>query len=219
MSSQPGFANHASYPVQLHVEPAYDGRDRLTTAFRLILAIPHLFLVGGPLTAFTWGSNARRYQGGASGGVLGFVTTILVIIAWFSIVFTGRYPEGLWNFAAFYLRWRVRVVAYCALFRDEYPPFGEGSYAVMLDVIQPAEPRDRISVAFRIIFVIPHAIVLGILNIGWAVTTVIAWFAILITGSYPRGLFDFGVGVFRWNTRVEAYMLLLRDEYPPFSME
>jgi hypothetical protein len=85
-------------------------------------------------------------------------------------------------------------------------------------VIQPTGPRDRLSVAFRIIFVIPHAIVLSILNCGWAITTCIAWFAILITGSYPRGLYDFGVGVFRWNTRVEAYMLLLRDEYPPFSM-
>lgn len=81
------------------------------------------------------------------------------------------------------------------------------------------EPRDRISVAFRIFFVIPHLIVLGILNIGWAVTTMIAWFAIVITGSYPRGLFDFGVGVVRWNTRVEAFMLLLQDKYPPFSME
>lgn len=219
MSSQAAFENQASYPVQLHVEPAYDGRDRLTTAFRVILAIPHIFLVGGPLTAATWGSGVRRYEGGASGGVLGVVTTILVIISWFSILFTGKYPEGLWNIAAFYLRWRVRALAYCALLRDEYPPFGEGPYPATLDVIQPTEPRNRTSVAFRIIFVIPHLIILGILNIGWAVTTVIAWFAILITGRYPRGLFDFGVGVFRWNTRVEAYMLLLRDEYPPFSME
>ena len=218
MSSQAS-GSDSSYPARLNVEPAYDGRDRLTTVFRIILAIPHIFLVGGPLTSFTWGSDSRRYAGGASGGVLGVVTTILVIIAWFSILFTGRYPEGLWNFAAFYLRWRVRVVAYCALFRDEYPPFGEGPYPATLDVIQPTGPRDRLSVALRIIFVIPHAIVLAILNIGWAVTTVIAWFAILITGGYPRGLFDFGVGVFRWNTRVEAYMLLLRDEYPPFSME
>jgi hypothetical protein len=203
----------------LHVEPAYDGRDRLTSAFRLILAIPHIILVGGPLAVLSWGSEARRPYQGANGGLLGVITTLLVIIAWFSIVFTGKYPPGLWNFALFYLRWRVRVVAYCALFRDDYPPFGEGPYPVFVEVNPPTEERNRLSVGLRIIFVIPHAIVLSILNVGWCITTVIAWFAILFTARYPRGLYQFGVGVFRWNTRVEAYMLLLRDEYPPFSME
>ena len=83
----------------------------------------------------------------------------------------------------------------------------------------PEAPRDRLSVAFRIILAIPHLLAVWVLGVAWALATVIAWFAILFTGRYPRGLYDFGVGVLRWNTRVEAYLLLLHDEYPPFTLE
>jgi hypothetical protein len=211
----------AGYPVQLRIEPATEDRNRLTTAFRLLLAIPHLLLVGGPLAAalsFTVGSHDGS-NGGMGGGLLGAVAGLVAVISWCAIVFTGRMPQGLWDLVAFYLRWRVRAVAYAALFRDEYPPFGEGSYPAELQVDPPEVPRDRVSVGFRLILVIPHLLAVWALTLAWALTTVIAWFSILFTGRYPASLYDFGVGVFRWTIRVEAYLLLLRDEYPPFSLE
>jgi hypothetical protein len=216
----------ANYPVQLDVEPAITGRDRLTTAFRLILAIPHLILVGGPVAgAFTWSSRPHHEHdstsgaGGAGGGVIGVVAVVSAIIAWFAILFTGKYPDGLWKLVAFYLRWRARAAAYTALLRDEYPPFGEGSYPASLELTPPTTPRDRLSVAFRILLAIPQLVVLWLLGIAWACTSIIAWFAILLTGKYPAGLYRFGVGALRWNLRVESYLLLLHDAYPPFSLD
>ena len=207
-------------PVQLHIEPAIDGRNRLTTAFRLILAIPHLILVGGPIAgAMTWTSSSANGRSDlGAGGLLGAVAAIAAVVAWFAILFTGEYPAGLWNLAAFYLRWRVRALAYTSLLRDEYPPFGDGEYPASVVLQMPSAPRDRLSVAFRLILAIPQFLALWALGVAWAITTVIAWFAILFTGRYPLRLYEFGVGVLRWNVRVEAYVLLLHDEYPPFSL-
>jgi hypothetical protein len=209
------------HPVEVHIVPSIDRRNRLTTTFRLLLGLPHLLLVGGPIAfAFTWSSSSEsgtRYEWGG-GGLLGAVAAVAAVIAWFAILFTGRYPQGLWNLVAFYLRWRVRAVAYVALLRDEYPPFGEGTYPAMLELREPMGPRDRLSVAFRIVLVIPHLIVVWCLGFAWAVTTTIAWFAILFTGRYPRALYDFGAGALRWSTRMEAYLLLLHDDYPPFTL-
>src|SRR5689334_16246338 len=212
--------DEVTQPVQLHVEPAIEGRNRLTTAFRIILALPHLLLVGGPIAGgMTWTSGAANSSlDWGAGGVLGAVAAIVALIAWFAILFTGRYPEGLWNLVAFYMRWRVRAIAYTALLRDEYPPFGDGAYPVVLDIDRPAAPRDRLTVAFRIVLSIPQLLMIWALGLAWALTTVVAWFAILFTGRYPARLYDFGVGVLRWTTRVEAYLLLLHDEYPPFSL-
>ncbi len=215
--------HEATHPVRIRVEPAIDERNRLTTAFRLILALPHFILVGGPIAialSWSWSSDSGgNYDLGAGGGVLGVVAAVCAVIAWFAIVFTGRHPDGLWDLAAFYLRWRVRAAAYAALLRDEFPPFGDGPYAATLEVTRPGAPRDRVTVAFRIFLAIPHVIAVWVLGIAWGITTVIAWFAILFTGRYPEGLYRFGVGVLQWNLRVEAYVLLLRDEYPPFSLE
>ena len=218
-----GLTIEGSHPVHVHVDPAIEGRNRLTTAFRLILAIPHALLVGGPLGAALWWSwsteTGMRYEWGAGGGVLGAVAGVAAIISWFAIVFTGRQPEGLWSLAAFYLRWRVRAVAYMALLRDEYPPFGEGAYPAVLQLPPPDAARDRLTVAFRVFLAIPHILALSVLGFAWAITTIVAWFAILLTGRFPEGLHRFGVGVLRWGTRAEAYLLLLRDEYPPFSLD
>jgi hypothetical protein len=212
----------ATHPVDVTVEPALEGRNRLTTAFRFVLAIPHLLLVGGPIAgalSWTWRSDPNGdYQGGLAGGVLGAVAAVCAFIAWFAILFTGRCPEGLWTLVAFYMRWRVRALAYTSLLRDEYPPFGDGEYPAALVLRRPEGPRDRLTVAFRIFLAIPHLIVIWLLGIGWAVASVIAWFAILFTGRYPAGLYGFSVGVLRWATRVEAYLLLLHDDYPPFSL-
>lgn len=210
----------ALHPVRLHVTPALAERDRITTAFRLFLAIPHLLLVGGPIAAFlSWSSrNGEVGRSWSAGGVLGAVAVVCAIIAWFAIVFTGREPEGLWKLQAFYLRWRVRASAYVALLRDEYPPFGDAAYPAEVDIPVPLEPRDRMGVLFRPILAIPHFIAVWALGFAWGVTTIIAWFAILFTGEYPRGLYEFALGAFRWTTRVEAYLLLLTDEYPPFTL-
>jgi len=203
------------------VEPQLRGRNRLTTAFRIFLAIPHLLLVGGPLAFFfSWSSTS---QGGmrwdlGTGGALGAVAAVCAVISWFAILFTRRHPAGLWSLSAYYLRWRVRAVAYTALLRDEYPPFGDGAYPVRLELPRPTHPRDLLTVVFRILLAVPHILAVWVLGIGWALTTVVAWFAILFTGDYPAALYDFGVGVLRWSTRVEAYILLLRDEYPPFTL-
>jgi hypothetical protein len=215
-------ATHASQPVDVSVAQALTGRNRLTCAFRPLLAIPHLLLVGGPAAiALSWlgSSEGERLDWGLGGGAIGAVAVVMAIIAWFAIVFGAGHPVGLWNFGVFYLRWRVRAVAYLALLRDEYPPFGNGDYPAQLLLSRPEAPRDRLTVAFRPILVIPHIVILWILGIAWAVATIIAWFAILFTGSHPAPLYRYAVGVMRWSTRVEAYLLLLRDEYPPFTID
>lgn len=222
MSSLPA----AEYPVQFQVEPDLGPRNRLTVGFRLILAIPHLILVGG----FGLGLNFGGGFGGGTAsnqlfstvgnGVLSLAAGVCAMISWFAILFTGTHPRGLYDFETFVLRWRVRANAYTALYRDEYPPFGEGdgTYPARFAVEYPEGPRDRLSVGLRLIYAIPHVIILFFLSIAWLVTTVIAWFAILFTGQYPQGLAEFGLNVMRWSVRVEAYLLLLRDEYPPFSL-
>jgi hypothetical protein len=215
--------HEAIHPVQVSVEPAIEERNRLTVAFRPLLALPHLILVGGPLAMFfSWTSESEtgglRYEWGA-GGLFGALAAGAALIAWFAILFTGRYPQGLRDLVAMYLRWRVRVVAYAALLRDEYPPFGEGAYPAAIELKQPDGPRDRLTVGLRPILVIPQLIAVWAIGIAWAVTTIIAWFAILITRRFPKGLYNFSVGAFRWTTRVEAYLLLLHDEYPPFSLD
>jgi hypothetical protein len=212
----------AVHPVQISVATSLDNRNRLTTLFRMILALPHLALVGAPMAAIlTWDRSDQHgltYGWSATGGALGAVALVAAIIAWFAIVFTGRYPAGLWDLAAYYLRWRVRVSAYVALLRDEYPPFGDGAYPVELDLPRPIAPPDRLTVAFRPILAIPHLLVIWLLGIAWGCATLAAWIFILATGRYPQTLHGFSVGVLRWTTRVEAYLLLLRDEYPPFSL-
>ena len=216
--------SHVLHPVQVHVEPATQGRSRMTTAFRVILAIPHLILVGGPAAVtFSWVWRPHHGPGamwaGTTGGVLGTVAGVIAVIAWFAILFTGRYPSGLRDLVVFYLRWRARAMAYVALLRDEYPPFGDGPYPVTAELDLPDTPRDKLTVAFRIFLAIPHLVVLWFLGLAWFCTTVIAWFAILLTGQYPGSLYRFGAGALRWNIRVEAYLLLLHDVYPPFSLE
>jgi hypothetical protein len=209
-----------AYPVTVTVQPLLTNRDRITTLFRFILAIPHLLLVGGATFALTFGSRGGGVSSiGAEGGLFGAIALFLAIVSWFMIVATGTDAPGIRQFMTFFLRWRVRAIAYLMLLEDAYPPFGDEPYPTSVEVIDPAGPRDKVSVAFRLILVIPHFIVLAFVLLGWCVTTIVAWFAILFTGEYPAGLYDFGVGSLRWLIRVQAYMLLLVDDYPPFSLE
>jgi hypothetical protein len=207
------------YPVNVTVTPLITNRNRLTTAFRLILYIPHAILVGGIgigyATGREGGGNASL---GSETGLLGAAAYVLAIVSWFTIVIGGQHITGIRQFSAFYLRWRVRALSYLMLLEDQYPPFGDNPYPASIDMVDPAGPRDRLSVGIRLLLAIPHLIALVFLAIAWWVTAFIAWLLILLSGEYPRGLYDFGVGVLRWLLRVEAYMLLLVDEYPPFSL-
>jgi hypothetical protein len=205
------------YPVDVSVEPALANRNRLTTAFRLILAIPHLILVGGVGIGLASRSGRTTTLGG-EGGLLGAVALFLAIVSWFTIVIAGTHIVGIRQFTSFYLRWRVRALAYFMLLEDVYPPFGDAPYPASIEIIDPTGARDRLTVALRILLVIPHVIVLFFVLLAWCLTTMAAWFIILFTGNYPRGLYEFGVGALRWLLRVQAYLLLLVDDYPPFSL-
>jgi hypothetical protein len=207
-----------TYPVSVSVAPTLVNRNRVTTFFRFLLAIPHIILVGGVGIAFGSRSNDSTFSTASEGGLLGAVAVFLAVISWFTIIITGTHVTGIRQFCSFYLRWRTRAVAYLMLLQDTYPPFGEGPYPAEVQIAEPSLPRERLTVAFRIILAIPHFVILVFLYLAWCLMTVIAWFSILVSGSYPLGLYEFAVGVMRWMVRVEAYMLLLVDEYPPFSL-
>jgi hypothetical protein len=198
-----------SYPVSVNITPSTFPRNRLTTAVRPILAIPHAMLVG----PVSWSTRT----GGV--GLLGGAAYVMAVVSWFTLLITGEHLRGIREFCLYYLRWRARSLAYMALFVDTYPPFGDEVYPSTIEVAEPSRARDRATIAVRLLLAIPHLILLFLLAIAWFVTTVIAWFAILLTGVYPPSLYPFGVGVMRWMLRVEAYMLLLVDDYPPFALD
>ena len=208
-----------AYPVNITVQPALRNRNRLTTFFRFILAIPHMILVGGATYGVTSGMRGGTgLSFGGEGGLLGAVAVFLAIVSWFTIVLAGTHIIGIRQFTLFFMRWRVRALAYLMLLADAYPPFGDDAYPASIEIVDPAGPRDRVTVGFRIILAIPHFIVLFFVLFASALMTILAWFAIVLTGDYPQGLWDFSVGTLRWLLRVQAYMLLLVDEYPPFSL-
>jgi hypothetical protein len=206
------------YPVSLGIEPALTNRNRLTTAFRLILAIPHLILVGGAGFGVSYSGDTET-SAGAEGGLLGAVALALAIVSWFTILASGRHIAEIRQFTSFYMRWRARALAYLMLLTDAYPPFGDLPYPATIEIDPPSEPRNRVSVAFRLILAIPHFVALFFVLLAWHVTTAIAWVAILATGRYPISLYRYSVGALRWRLRVDAYLLLLVDDYPPFSLQ
>jgi hypothetical protein len=197
-----------SHPVEVSVDVPAGDRNRLTSALRPILSIPHMILVGP-------GAWFHRLD---SAGLIGAAAYVLAIVNWFSILVSGQSIKGIRDFQLYYLRWRTRALAYMALFVDPYPPFGDASYPATIAVTEPAV-RDRATIAVRLILAVPHVIVLFFLALAWLLCTIIAWFAILFTGRYPASLYPFALGVMRWMLRVEAYLLLLVDEYPPFTLE
>ena len=157
---------------------------------------------------------------------LGVVSEVLSVISWFAILFTGRLPEGLANVQVMYLRYTLRTATYYGFLREEYPPFAFATTPadpgddprVRVDVDPELEGRNRLTVAFRFILVIPQLIVLVGLGIAVFFVGLVAFFAVLFTGRWPESLHTFVLGVARWWLRVNAYALLLTDEYPPFDM-
>ena len=207
----------ADYAARLRVdyEPVH---NRVTTAFRIFLVIP-IAIVLGILTSGTTRTEYDRAghvvtttSGSIAGGL--FVVTLLLIL------FRQRYPRWWFDFVVELTRFEARITAYLALLMDAYPST-EDEQAVHLEIDYPDVPRDlnRWLPLVKWFLAIPHYVVLFFLAIAAVVSVIIAWFAILFTGTYPRTLFDFVVGVGRWSLRVQAYaFLLVTDRYPPFSL-
>ena len=207
----------APYAARLEVDYP-DSLNRVTTAFRIILVIP-IAIVIGILTdsgTTTWQTDDGDWvtTGGTS------ITGALFAVTLLMILFRQRYPRWWFDFALELARFGARVSAYLALVTDRYPSTVE-EQSVHLDIDYPDVERDlnRWLPLVKWFLAIPHFIVLAFLWIAAMVVVIVAWFAILFTGSYPRGLFDFVVGVGRWSLRVYAYaFLLVTDDYPPFSL-
>jgi hypothetical protein len=216
-----GLLDGARYVCTTRVRPQTEGRDRLSVAFRPILALPHALLVGGPLgiSVLTFVNEKDGVGWTAGGGALGAVAATVAFIGWFAILFTGRYPNGLYSLAALYLRWRVRAIAYMMLLVDEYPPFGDAPYSAELALASPPVARNRVSVGFRLLLALPQLVVVALLGVLWVPMTIVAWVSIVVAGRVPEALYAFSAGMLRWTTRVEGYMLLLYDDYPPFSLD
>ena len=192
--------------------------DRVTTFFRLIWIVPIVIILslltatGNETVVTETGEEIRRTGGGISAGLA--LATMLMI------VFRMRYPRWWFDFARELTRLSARVGAYLFLLTDRYPSTVD-EQSVHLEIDYPDVERDlnRWLPLVKWLLAIPHYIVLAILVAIGVIVWVIAWFAILFTGRYPRGLFDFMVGVGRWGLRVNAYaFLLVTDRYPPFSL-
>ncbi|MGH9205545.1 MAG: DUF4389 domain-containing protein [Acidimicrobiales bacterium] len=155
---------------------------------------------------------------------LNVVLGVLWIVAWFSILFTARIPEGMFAFMATIFRYQWRVLTFWVWMRESYPPFDltaagqdPGTDPARLSVKYPGE-LSRLLIFVKWLLVIPHLIVLFFLYIGAYIAAIIGFFAVLITGRWPEGLRRYIVGVARWGYRVEIYYYLMTDAYPPFSL-
>lgn len=188
-----------SYPVSFEADYV-ERHSRLSTFFRGILIIPAAIVLY----------------------VYGIVTAIGVVIAWFAIVITGRYPAELYEFVAGFNRSQARVTAYGALLCDRYPPFGgsdDASYPVRMTFTGPLASYSRLKTLVRILLAIPILILRYVINLLLEVGAVAAWIVIVITGKLPRGLFDLLVLANSYTARSDAYLLLLTESYPPFQDE
>jgi hypothetical protein len=204
------------YPVEFSVDYPDRDLDRVTTFFRLFVAIP-ILIVLGTVSGGTWQSTTdtgTTTVAIAAGGLL-FMAPLLMIL------FRQKYPRWWFDWNLELMRFTNRVSAYLMLMDDRYPSTDEHQ-GVHLDAAYPDVPRDlnRWMPLVKWFLAIPHYIVLAFLWIAAFFVVIVAWFAILFTGRYPRGMFDFVEGVLRWSVRVTAYaFVLLTDDYPPFSLE
>jgi hypothetical protein len=187
-----------AYPVTFQADYV-EKRSRLTTFFRLLLVIPHAIV----LTFYA------------------IAAVVVVIIAWFALVFTGRWPRGMYDFVAGFFRYATAVNGYWYLLTDQYPPFGPDvdSYPVRLNVAPPQDEYSRLKVLFRIILAIPPYVIAYAMSIVMQVGAFLAWFAIVVLGRQPKGLQDMIVLGMSYQQRAYAYMALLAEDWPPFTDE
>jgi hypothetical protein len=207
-------AQNNKYPVTLDIDYS-DKSDRLTAFFRLILVIPILIILG---LVSGWESvdeeRTRAVKWGIESGGILLIPTLLMIL------FCKKYPKWWYNFNVELIKFGTRVGAYVFLLRDDYPSTDE-EQAVHINIPYPDVKNDLVNwmPLVKWFLAIPHLIVLCFLWIGAIIAVILAWFAILFTGTHPTGIFEFIVGVMRWTLRVEAYAIILTtDEYPPFSL-
>ena len=201
MTSEP-----APYAARLNIDYP-EKLDRLTTFFRALWIIP-IGIVYSVLSS----ASIMKTGGGIAGG-LSFATLLLIL-------FRQKYPRWWFDFALELTRFGTRVGTYFVLLTDAYPSTTD-EQSVHLEIDYPDVERDlnRWMPLVKWLLAIPHYVVLLVLFVGAVFAVIIAWFAILFTGRYPRGLFDYVVGVMRWSLRVQAYSsLLVTDQYPPFSL-
>ncbi len=211
-------ANQETYPASFDIDYP-EKLDRLSTFFRILWSIPALIIVTLLTASGTdqFMSEAGNEVTSSGGGIMAglFIATVLMIL------FRQRYPRWWFDFALELNQYSSRVCAYLLLLTDQYPSTVD-KQSVHLDIDYPIVKRDlnKWLPLVKWLLVIPHYFVLLFLVIAAAGATIIAWFAILFTGRYPKNLFDFVVGVGRWSVRVEAYAFLLTtDKYPPFSLQ
>lgn len=185
------------YPIAYaadYVEP----RNRLTTFFRFFMLIPHA------IVSFFWAIGVY----------------VSLVVAWFALVFTGRYPAGLYAFNARAVRFFSRVNGYAYLLTDEFPPFGGGEdprYPVRVEISAPAARYSRAKAFFRLIVGIPVMIMAYLYAIVLAIVPFLSWVVVVFTGRQPRGLQDLTRMASAYSTRAMAYFLLLSEAYPPIT--
>jgi hypothetical protein len=217
-------ADYPEYAARLEIDYP-EKLNRLTTFFRLIWIIPIAIILGliagaGETVTSTVVLNAAGEVVKRTRDTAGGLASSLAAATALMIIFRQRYPRWWFDFSRELTRFAYRVGAYLVLLTDHYPSTVE-EQAVELEIDYPDVKTDlnRWLPLVKWLLAIPHYIVLGFLAIGAFFAVVIAWFAIVATGHYPRGLFDFVVGVGRWGLRVNAYaFLLVTDRYPPFSL-
>ncbi|HUF54842.1 MAG TPA: DUF4389 domain-containing protein [Dehalococcoidia bacterium] len=197
MTTEPMVSSPGGPPVRFDVESS-ESLSRILIFVKWLLWIPHYIILY----------------------LLSYIVLVITVIAFFAILFTKKYPRGMHNFVVGVARWNANAYAYVLLLRDEYPPFSwePGKYPVSFEIDYP-EDLSRWAPLYKWLLVIPNLLVLFIVMIIAILLIVIGWFAILFTGRLPRGIHDFIEGTMRWYARVYAYVYLLRDEYPPFSMK
>jgi hypothetical protein len=202
----------SSYPVQFDVDYPSRSLNRLTTAFRLLIAIP-IVVVLTMLSGQAFGDNGQSEREVVIGGAAVFVPLVLML------VFRQKYPRWWFDWNLNLMRFSNRVTAYLALLDDRYPSTDE-EQSVHLDFPYPdARQMNRWLPLVKWLLAIPHYFVLLFLGVGAILAIVAAWFAILFTGAYPHSLFAYVVGVLRWTNRVNGYAFtLITDQYPPFSL-
>ena len=192
-----------SYPATLQID-APDRIARWRPLVQWFLVIPHLIVAA----------------------VLGTVSYVVAIISWIAIVITGKLAVGLADFQAMSLRYQLRISAYADFLHDEYPPFAfdttsadPGGTPVTANYSPALEGRNRLTVLLRAIWIIPAMIFSVIISVVAYICGILGFFAVLITGRWPAGLRRWVVASLVVGNRLNAYALLLTDEYPPFEVD